>query len=44
MILLRKKVVTENLFFSEGSYGANKNEFASQFTCLQSHFYVKYKR
>ena len=29
---------------SEGSNGAGKNEFASQFTCLQTHLYVKYRR
>ena len=30
--------VTERyLFFSEGSNGAGKNEFISQFTCLQHH-------
>ena len=31
------------LFFSWGSNGAGKSEFLSQFTCLQPHFYVKYK-
>ena len=36
---------TERYFFlSEGSNGAGKNEFASQFTCLQTHLYVKYRR
>ena len=35
--------VTERyLFFSQSSNGAGKNEFASQFTCLKPHLYVKY--
>ena len=30
-------------FFSEGSNGAGKKEFVSQFACWQSHFYMKCK-
>ena len=45
MVLAHEPVVTEwYLFFSEGSNGARKNVFVSQFTYLQPHFYVKYKR
>ena len=44
MILTHEEVVTEYFFFSKGSDGAGKNEFVSQFTYLQPHFYVKYKR
>ena len=45
MILIHEQVVTEwYFFFSQGSDGAGKNEFLSWFTCLQSHFYVKYRR
>ena len=41
MILTHEQVDTEwYFFFSQGSNGAGKNEFAY----LQSHFYVKYKR
>ena len=36
--------VTERYFFSsQGSNGAGKNEFASQYNCIQPHFSVKYK-
>ena len=31
-------------FFSQGSNGAGKNEFISQYTYLEAHFSVKYKR
>ena len=44
MILAHEQVVTEYFIFSEGSHGAGKNGFVSQLTCLQSQFYVKYKR
>ena len=44
MILAYEQVVTEYLFFSESANGAGKTEFPSQFTYLQPHFYVKYKR
>ena len=45
MILAHVEVVAESyFFFSQGSNGAGKNEFISQFTCLLSHFYVKHKR
>ena len=44
MILANEQVVTKwYFFFSQGSNGAG-NEFVSQFTCLQPHFYVKCKR
>ena len=43
MILAQKQVGTEYFFFCSGSNGAGKNEFVSQFTYLQPHFYVKYK-
>ena len=43
MVLAHEQVVTEGyfFFFFKCSNGAGKNEFESQFTCLQSHFYVK---
>ena len=41
MILAHEQDITERyFFFSEGSNGAGKNEFISQFTCLQLHFYI----
>ena len=42
MILTHEEVVTE-WYFLYGSNGTGKNEFVSQFTCLQLHFYVKLK-
>ena len=37
--------VTERyFFFSQGSNGAGKNEFVSQYSCLHPHFSIKYKR
>ena len=45
MILAHEQDITEwYFFFCYGSNAADKNEFVSQFTCLQPHFYVKYKR
>ena len=47
MCLTHEQDVTERYFFvSERSNGIYilKNEFVSQYTCLQSHFSVKYKR
>ena len=45
MILTHGQEVTEwYFFFSYSSNGASKNEFVSQFTCLQPHFYLKYER
>ena len=45
MILTHGQDVTVRyFFFSESSNGAGKNEFVSQFICLQPHLYVKYKR
>ena len=45
MILAHEQVVTEwYFFFSLGSNGAGGNEFVFQFTYLQPHFYIKYKR
>ena len=44
MILAHEQVGTRYFFFSYGSNGAGKNEFVSQFTYLQPHFYVEYKR
>ena len=45
MILAHEQVGTElYFFFSKGSNGAGKNEFVSQFTYLQLHFFVKYTR
>ena len=42
MILVNEQDVTERyFFFSWGSNGAWKNEFVSQLTCLQPHFYVE---
>ena len=38
MILAYEQVVTGYFFFSYGLNGAGKNEFVSQFTCLQPHF------
>ena len=39
MILAHEQDITERyFFFSWGSNGADKNDFASQFTCLQPHF------
>ena len=44
MVLAHEQVVTERFFFFfKCSNGADKNQFESQFTCLQSHFYVKWK-
>ena len=42
MILAHEKVITE--YFLSGSNSACKNWFVSQFTCLQPHFYIKFKR
>ena len=44
MFLTHEEDVTERyFFFSQGSNGADKNEFVSQYTCLQPHFYIKHK-
>ena len=44
MFLVHEQDITERyFFFSQGSNGAGKNEFVSQYTCLQSHFSVKYE-
>ena len=44
MILAHEQGITERyFFFSQGLNGSGKNEFVSQFTCLQPHLYVKYK-
>ena len=34
----------DSFFFSWSSNGTCKTKFVSQFTCLQSHLYVKHKR
>ena len=45
MILAYEQDVTERYFlFSQGSNGADKNEFISQFTCLQPSLFVDHKR
>ena len=45
MFIAHEQDVTERyFFFSQGLNGASKNEFASQYTCLQLHFSIKYKR
>ena len=45
MFLAHEQDVTERyIFFSQGSKGAGNNEFVSQYTCLQPHCSVKYKR
>ena len=45
MILTPEQANTEwHFFLSEGSICAGKNELLSRFTCLQCHFYIKYKR
>ena len=45
MFLAHEQGFTERyVFFSQGSNGAGKSEFGSQYTCLQPHFSVKYKR
>ena len=42
MILTHEQDDTERyFFFSQGSNGVGKNEFVFQFTCLQSHLYMK---
>ena len=42
MILAHEQDDTERyFFFSQGSNGAGKNEFVSQFTCLQPHLHIK---
>ena len=42
MILAHEQDDTERyFFFSQGSNGAGKNWFVSQFTCLQPHLYIK---
>ena len=42
MILAHEQDITARYFFSSwGSNGAGKNEFVSQFTCLQPHLHVK---
>ena len=44
MFLAHEQDVTQRYFsFSSSSNGAGKNEFVSQYTCLQPHFSVKYK-
>ena len=43
MFLAHEQDVTERyFFFSQGLNGAGKNEFVSQYICLQPHFSVKY--
>ena len=45
MILAHEQNFTERyFFFSEGLNNAGKNQFVSQFTCLQPHSYVKYRK
>ena len=42
MILVHEQGDTERyFFFSQGSNGAGKDEFAFQFTCLGPHLYIK---
>ena len=45
MFLAHEQDVTERyFFFSQGSNGAGKNEFVSQYSCLHPNFSIKYKR
>ena len=45
MFFAREQDLTKKYFlFSKDSNGAGKNEFVSQYTFLQSHFFVTYKR
>ena len=45
MFLTHEEDVGERcFFFSQDSDGTGKNEFISQYTCLQHHFSAKYKR
>ena len=46
MFLAHEQDIAERyFFFSQGSNGTDKNELvSSQYTCLQPHFSVKYKR
>ena len=45
MYLAHEQDITEiYFFFSQGSNGAGKNEFVSQYSCLHLHFSIKYKR
>ena len=45
MFAAHEEDLTERFFFfSQDLNGASKNEFVSQNTCLQPHFFVKYKR
>ena len=42
MFLAHEQDVTERyFFFSQGSNGAGKNEFVSQYTCLQPQFFCQ---
>ena len=44
MFLVHEQDITERyFFFSQGSNGAGKNEFASQCPCLQPQFSIKCK-
>ena len=44
MFLAYEQDIAERyFFFSQGSNSVGKNEFVSQYTCLQPHFSVKYK-
>ena len=40
---MNNRMFQNDIFFSEGSNGAGKKEFVSQFDCWQSHFYIKCK-
>ena len=45
MFLTHEQDAVERYFlFSQGSNGAGKNEFISQYACLRPHFSIKYKR
>ena len=45
MFLAHEQDIRERyFFFSQGSNDVGKNEFTSQYTFLQPHFSVKYKR
>ena len=45
MFFAHEQDVTERyIFFSEGSNGAGKTKFVSQYTCLQSHLKDENKR
>ena len=41
---MNKSLQNDISFSIKVQMAQEKNEFVSQFTCLQPHFYVKYKR